>query len=52
MYGDPIFRSYTDGILKVVVMMIGEFDFEDHFEWYKVRELGGRQFSVQVNSQL
>ena len=52
MYGDPIFRSYIDGCLKVIVMMIGEFDFEDHFEWYKVKEMGGRKFSVQVFSNL
>ena len=48
MHGDPIFRSYGDGILKVIVMIIGEFDFEDHFEWYKVLEMGGAKWSVQV----
>ena len=50
LHGDIIFRSFTGGVLKVFVMMIGELDYGDHFETHAVAETGGKQWSTQVSA--
>ena len=35
-------------LLKVFVMMLGELEFSNNFIHAKVKEVGGRNFSVQV----
>ena len=43
------FFGLGTSILKVFVMMLGELEFSSNFIHAKVKEVGGRNFSVQVN---
>ena len=45
---DEIFEGTTASVLKVLTMVLGEFDFEDHYVYDKVKETNGSQFSVQI----
>ena len=45
---DEIFEGTTASVLKVFTMVLGEFDFEDHYVYDKVKETNGSQFSVQI----
>ena len=45
---DEIFEGSTASVLKVFTMVLGEFDFEDHYVYDKVKETNGSQFSVQI----
>ena len=45
---DEIFEGTTASILKVFTMVLGEFYFEDHYVYDKVKETNGSQFSVQI----
>ena len=45
---NPAFHSMTSSLIKVFVMMTGEFNFDDNFGYRAVHEIGGRNFSIQV----
>merc|ERR1719362_1705136 len=45
---DEIFEGTVASILKVLTMVLGEFDFTDHFVYDKVKENHGSNFSVQI----
>ena len=45
---DEIFEGTMASVLKVLTMVLGEFDFEDHYVYDKVKETNGSQFSVQI----
>ena len=45
---DEIFEGTVASILKVLTMVLGEFDFTDHFVYDKVKENRGSNFSVQI----
>ena len=47
MKNDEIFEGTVASILKVLTMVLGEFDFTDHFVYDKVEENHGSNFSVQ-----
>ena len=49
VHGNDNFRDFTRAYLKVLVMMLGEYDYEDNFSYTKGLETGGRNFSLQVN---
>ena len=42
------FRSYSATIIKVLSMMVGELNYDDHFSYDGVIENGGRNISTQV----
>lgn len=46
--GQATFHSVIMSFLEAVVMMVGETKFEDNFSYDKVRDTGGRNYSVQV----
>ena len=45
---DPVFSSLPSTAVKILVMMQGEFDFDDNLSYQKVKEEGGRNRSIQV----
>ena len=45
---DGIFEGTVASVLKVLTMVLGEFDFEDHFVYDTVNQTNGSQFSVQI----
>ena len=47
---NPIFHDLKSTLVKILVMMQGEFDFNDDLTTKKVKEHGGRNRSIQVNS--
>ena len=49
MNGNDNFRDFGRAYLKVLVMMLGEYDYEDNFSYTKGLEVGGRNFSLQVS---
>ena len=48
LHSDKAFNSYASTILKVIVMMLGELEFSDHFQYDQVDETGGRNFTIQL----
>ena len=48
LHGNDQFQSFFDSFLKVVIMMIGEYEFEDNFSFDETRNKGGRNGSIQV----
>ena len=48
LFGDEVFHSWVSSALKVLTMMIGEYDFDSHFVYSAVKENGGRNISIQV----
>ena len=47
LHGNDQFQSFFDSFLKVVIMMIGEYEFESNFSFDETRKVGGRSFSIQ-----
>ena len=47
LHGNDQFHDFSRSILKVVVMMLGEYDFEGNFTYTDSQNFGGRGFSVQ-----
>ena len=47
---DPVFNSLPNTAVKILVMMQGEFDFDDNLSYQKVKEEGGRNRSIQVKA--
>ena len=45
---DPVFKGLPNTSVKILVMMQGEFDFDDNLSYQKVNEEGGRNRSIQV----
>ena len=43
-----VFNSLSSTSAKILVMMQGEFDFDDNLSYQKVKEEGGRNRSIQV----
>ena len=48
LHSDEVFESWISTLIKVIVMMLGELDFADHFLYSEVNDLGGRNVSVQI----
>ena len=48
LHGNGQFQSFFDSFLKVIIMMIGEYEFENNFSFDATREKGGRNFSIQL----
>ena len=48
LFGDPVFDSWVSSALKVLTMMIGEYEFDSHFVYSEVQKNGGRNISIQV----
>ena len=48
LYGDPVFESWVSSALKVLTMVIGEYEFDSHFVYSAVKDNGGRNISIQV----
>ena len=46
---DPVFNSLTSTAVKILVMMQGEFDFDDNLSYKKAKEEGGRNRSTKVS---
>ena len=46
--GNDNFHDFFRAYLKVLVMMLGEYDYEDNFSYSMGLEVGGRNFSLQV----
>ena len=44
----PTFEGSVASFLKVLTMVLGEFDFEDNFVYDKVKEIHGSNISVQI----
>ena len=47
---DPVFNGLPSTAVKILVMMRGEFDFDDNLSYQKVKEEGGRNRSIQVKA--
>ena len=47
LHGNDQFQSFFDSFLKVVIMMIGEYEFEGNFSFNETRKVGGRNVSIQ-----
>ena len=45
---DPVFHGIFSTLVKVLVMMQGEFDFDDNLSYQNVKNFGGRNVSIQV----
>ena len=45
---DPVFYGLYSTSVKILVMMQGEFEFDENFSSQKVKEEGGRNHSIQV----
>ena len=45
---DEIFNRPMTSVIKVLTMVLGEFEFETHFYYDKVEESSGQNFSVQI----
>ena len=45
---DEIFNGPVTSFIKVLTMVLGEFEFETHFYYDKVEESSGQNFSVQI----
>ena len=45
---DEIFKGPVTSFIKVLTMVLGEFEFETHFYFNKVAETHGQNFSVQI----
>ena len=45
---NDIFQGSTASVIKVLTMLLGEFDFADNFLFDKVKDDGDSNFSVQV----
>ena len=48
LHGNDQFQSFFDSFLKVVIMMIGEYEFESNFSFDETRNKAGRNGSIQV----
>ena len=48
LHGNPNFESWVTSCLKVVTMMLGELEFDEHFIYHEVKEIGGRNYSTQI----
>ena len=42
------FQSYTATFIRILAMKAGELEFKEDFDFHKVREKGGQNYSVQV----
>ena len=49
---DPVFNGLPSTAVKILVMMQGEFDFDDNLSYQKVKEEGGRNRSIQVKESV
>ena len=45
---DEIFSGPVTSFMKVLTMVLGEFEFETHFHYDIVEESSGQNFSVQI----
>ena len=45
---DPAFHGTINTLVKILVMMQGEFDFDENLSYQQVVENGGRNISIQV----
>ena len=50
--GHENFSDFYRASMKVLIMMLGEYDYADNFSYTKVDEVGGMNLSVQVNKKL
>ena len=50
LHGNQQFREFGSAMLKLLMMLLGEFDYEDNFESKAVLGYGGLDLSVQVIS--
>ena len=48
LHSNPAFENWISACLKVLTMMLGELEFDDHFIHHEVKEMGGRNHSVQI----
>ena len=48
LHGNEHFHDFLRSFLKVIVMMLGEYEFEDNFTYTKVQDFGGRGISLQL----
>ena len=46
--GNDQFMEFGRSVFKVLVMLLGEYDYEDNFNYDKVDEYGGRNTSLQL----
>ena len=51
LHGNPQFHEFKAAFLKVLIMMLGEYDYEDNFAWTVVHDFGGRNYSLHVSIQ-
>ena len=40
LHSDEVFESWVSTFFKVIVMMLGELEFSEHFIYHKVNEIG------------
>ena len=50
LHGNPQFQESKAAFLKVWIMMLGEYDYEDNFGWSAVHDFGGRNGSLHVSN--
>ena len=48
LHSNATFESWTSGCFKVIAMMLGELEFGDTFVYHEVKDIGGRNISVQI----
>jgi len=48
LHANPAFESWVSSGLKVMTMMLGELEFGENFIYHEVKEIGGRNYSVQI----
>ena len=46
--GNLQFQTFRNAFLKTLIMMLGEYDYEDNFSLNSVDDFGGRNYSLQV----
>ena len=51
LHGNPQFHEFKAAFLKVMLMMLGEYDYEDNFAFTVVHDFGGRNWSLHVSIQ-
>ena len=51
LHGNQQFHEFRAAFLKVLIMMLGEYDYEDNFAWTVVYGFGGRNYSLHVSIQ-
>ena len=49
---NPVFEGSVASIIKVLTMVLGEFDFEDNFLYDNVKENGDKYISAQVHNSI